>query len=347
VLTSQRHEVDADPAAFTAWATEIGWGDGLPLLPPTPERVQALVDAAGHDPGAVVGKLPPLGADCTVELVAVNAAMTGVMPTAMPLLVSAIEAMTEPDFELHALNATTAPVVPALIVNGPLRHRAKVAFGAGCLGGAESQSPAIGRALRLIMRNVAGQRIGSTSQSVFGQPGRVSGIVIGEWEERSPWQPFAERRGVVGDAVTVFGSMGTMNILDTKADSGRSLLQVMGRSLAYLGANGFYTGFPISEVVVAFNPVWADIVARSVPDINDVEAILAEHASLPASLWPAEHVRALADAGRITDDGRVHLLGEPDGHLHVIVAGGMGGLHGLALHGFGTSMAVTRPVPTT
>ena len=121
--------------------------------------------------------------------------------------------------QLHALNATTGSVVEALVVNGSARHTLGLPMGAGCLGGVAGHAPAIGRALRLVLRNVAGQHVGVTSQSVWGQPGRVAGIVFGEWEERSPWAPLAERRGVAGDAVTVIGAMGTMNICDPLAST--------------------------------------------------------------------------------------------------------------------------------
>lgn len=344
MLASKRHRVAVDSSAFTRDATSRGWGDGLPLVLPTEELVQAFVDSSGRDPASVICTLPPLGAECTVELVAVNAAMAGAPAESMRLLIATIEAMSAPDFELHALNATTAPVVPATFVNGQIRHELGIAFGAGCLGGADGNSASIGRAIRLIMRNVAGQRVGVTSQTVFGQPGRTSGIVFGEWEERSPWAPLAERRGTPGDAVTVFGTMGTMNVLDTTADSADLLLSAIGRSLAYPGANGYFPGFVLSEMFVAINPVWAEIIGRTYPDIGDVESRIWEAAALPIESWPAEYRPALEAADRVDSGGRVHILNQRTGRLLIAVCGGLGGLHAAALHGFGTSISVTRAI---
>src|SRR5207245_8392521 len=107
---------------------------------------------------------------------------------------------------------TTSCVVPGMFVNGPSRDSLKIPYASGCFGGDAGPAPAIGRAVRLVMRNVGGQVVGVSSKSVFGQPARVTGVVVGEWEERSPWPPLAARRGVPGDGVTVHGCTGTMDI---------------------------------------------------------------------------------------------------------------------------------------
>lgn len=342
-LVSPRVVVDDDPRLFAAAAAEHGWGDGLPLVPPTPELVAEYVVASGLAAQHVIAVLPPRNAECTVERLAVNAAMTLCPPDAMPLLVAALEAMAEPAFALHALNATTGSVVPALIVNGPIARNLEIPSGAGCLGGVAGPAPAIGRALRLVMRNVAGQLIGETSQSVFGQPGRVTGIVFAEWEERSPWAPFAERRGVPGDAVTVYGAMGTANICDLVADTGQGLLEIIGKSLAYPAANGFLTSSAFSETLVAVNPRWADLIARDVPEMVEVQALIWKHASLPLDWWPAAYHQPFEKAGRILPGGRVPLVPSPE-DVFVLVAGGEGNLHAAALHSWGDTRTTTRPV---
>lgn len=342
MLTSARHTVDGDPDAFCTEAVERGWGDGLPLVPPTPDRVAAALAEVGWDADDVVAVLPPLRAPCTAEKLAVNAVMAGAPASTLPLLRAAIGAMAAPEYELHALNATTGSVVEAVLVNGPVRHRLGIPFGAGCLGGVAGNAPAIGRALRLVMRNVAGQRIGVTSQSVWGQPGRVAGIVFGEWEERSPWAPLAERRGVTGDAVTVLGVMGTMNICDPLASSADELLVAIGRGLACPGVNGFLTGLPFSEVMVGINPVWADIIGRACPDVADVQQRLRDIARLPIADWPARYHEDFERAGRV-EGGFVHLVADPS-QILVVVAGGMGALHAAALHSWGSTLATTRPV---
>ena len=341
-LTAGRHRVEADPVDYGTFALEHGWGDGLPMVPPTPERVAAALEAAGWSGDEVFCTLPPLRAACTAEKLAINAVMAGAPAAALPLLRAALEALADPGYELHALNATTGSVTESVTVNGPLRHRLAIPYAAGCLGGVEGAAPAIGRALRLVMRNVAGQRIGATSQSVFGQPARVAGIVFAEWEERSPWAPRAERRGVPGDAVTVFATMGTMNICDPLANTADELLLAIGRGLAASGSNGFLHQLPFSEVLVGINPVWAEIIGRAYPDIDDVQQRLRDTARLPITDWPPRYHVEFEKSGRL-EHGWVHLVIDPTKVL-VVTAGGMGALHAAALHSWGSTKAITRPV---
>jgi hypothetical protein len=140
--------------------------------------------------------------------------------------------------------------------------------------------------------------------------------------------------------------MGTMNVLDCVSDSADLLLDILGRSLAYPGANGYLPGFTFSEVVVGINPVWAEIIAASYPDVSAVQDRIWDAAALHIDSWPREYRKPLEEAGRIAADGRVHLMKEKAGRVLLTVCGGLGGLHGLCIHGFGASTSVTRPVPS-
>ncbi len=193
------------------------------------------------------------------------------------------------------------------------------------------------------MRNVGGQKVGLNSKSVFGQPGRVSGICVGEWEERSPWAPLSVRRGTApdADAVTVHGATGTIDIADIAADNGVDLLEVIGKSLAFVGTNAFIGSHHGAEIMVAIAPPWAELIAESYPDIADVQERLFEHAKLPISWWPERHRRRAEENDRVDERGDVHLVASPE-HMLVIVNGGLGNLHALALHSFGPTQAVTR-----
>jgi hypothetical protein len=298
--------------------------------------------ASGRFPDECIAELPPRNGRATVEKIAINAVMAGAPAESMPLLCSAIEAMAAPEFNLFALNTTTSCVVPGVFVNGPSRERLGIPYDVGCFGGAAGPGPAIGRAIRLVMRNVGGQVVGVTSKSVFGSPGRVAGIVVGEWEERSPWAPLAERRGVSGDAVTVHGCTGTIDVADIVAQNGRDLIEVIGKSLAFMGTNAFIGGHHDAEIMVCIAPPWADLIAKEYPDIADVRERLHAFAALPVDWWPEPHRQRAASEGRVDQDGVVHLVEDPD-HMLVMVNGGLGNLHALALHSFGPTRAVTRP----
>ncbi len=286
--------------------------------------------------------LPPLDGECTVEKIAVNAVMAGAPVDSVPLLIAAVEAITDEQFNLHAINATTGSVVPALVVNGPIRDQLDIPYGTACLGGADGNAVSIGRALRLIIRNVGGHVAGTTSQSVYGNPGRVAGLVFGEWEERSPWGTLAAPRGIDGDAVTVFGAMGTMNIVDPGNDPAL-LLEQIGTSIAYTGSNGYANAITYSEVLVAINPIWAEMIAREYTTADDVQNAIWRFARRPMSVWPETYHRWFIEGGRVGDDGMVPLVPTPDQVL-LTVAGGLGGLHAAALHGWGETRAATRAV---
>ena len=342
-LSSQKHEAEIDDVmGFTRYAMDQGWGDGLPLIPPTEARVRAFLGSNNRYPDEVICTLPPAEGECTVEKIAINAVMAGAPAESLPLLIAALEAMGDPDFELFGLNTTTAPVVPVTIVNGPIRERLDIPYRHGCLGGARTSALAIGRAIRLVIRNVAGQEVNVTSQTTFGSPGRVAGILFGEWEERSPWAPLADRRGVPGDAVSVYGTMGTQNIIDTTSQKGPEFLEMIGKSLGYPGANGFSPAMPFAETLVAINPVWAEIIHRDVPGLEDVQELIWRHASVDAGHLLPKHREQLEAQDRIID-GRAYLSVEPKDVL-VVCCGGTGGLHATGFHSFGSCLTQTRGI---
>jgi hypothetical protein len=341
-LASRRHETELDIEAFTAFSLEMGWGDGLPLIPPTDARVRTFLAENDRYPDEVIATLPG-NVECTVEKIVINAVMAGAPAASLELIIAAVASVADPDFELYGVNATTAPVYPAFVVNGPVRHALDIPYSYGCLGGVAGHSASIGRAVRLIMRNVAGQLAGVTSQTTFGSPGRVAGIVTGEWEEKSPWAPLAERRGVAGNAVTSFGTMGTMNVIDTTSHSATDFLEMIARSMAYAGCNCFSGAVPFGEMLIAINPICAEIVGREMPNIEDVQAVLWKYGSVAADDLNRMHRDQLDQQGRIRDDGRIYLTPEPKDML-VFVAGGLGGLHATGFHTFGTSLAQTKPI---
>jgi hypothetical protein len=349
VLTAEQVEVDADPVVFYELSLAERWGDGAPLLPPTDDRVIALLEATPYAPDHVLGALPPQYGVATVELVAVNAAMTGCTPTAFPLVIAALEAMLVPEWNAFGLTTTTSSVFAMLLVNGPGRDRAEIDYRAGCMGGAAGRgSMTVGRSVSLCLRNIGGQRAGETSRTVFGQPGRF-GLCFGEWEERSPWPSLAARRGFAAgdDVVTAHGGKGTFPLADIHNDDPRDLLLLIAKSIAFPLSNMFLSGNAGNgEVVVAINPMWAERFGAAFPEIEDCQEYLWEHAWQPLSLWPEENQRILREKERVGADERVRLVASPV-QIVPFVCGGLGSLHAVALPSFGESQmqsaAALRP----
>ena len=335
-LTAEVLEVPDDPAALYELSLEGGWGDGVPVLPATDDRVGALLAATPLDSSVVIGVLPPRNGVATVELAAINAAMAGCAPEAFPLVVAAIEALVVPEFNAFALTTTTSSVFPMLIVNGPGRDELEIDYRAGCLGGAAGRgSMTVGRAVSLCLRNIGGQRAGDTSRTVFGQPARF-GLCFGEWEERSPWPSLAQRRGFdpSQEVVTVHGGKGTFPMADVNIDDPIDLVRMLAKCIAF-PLNNWYlepTG-ESGQLVLAINPMWSERFAQPFPEIESLQQHLFDHAWQPIDLWPAANQEILRSKGRVDPEGKVRLVSRPD-QLVPVVCGGLGSLHAVALTSF-------------
>lgn len=341
-LLSDTHAAPDDAEAFFAFAEARGWGDGLPLIPPTPERVQALLDTIDEAPDAVVGLVEPRRGEATAEKIAINAVMAGCPPACFPVVVAAVRAVCDPRFNLYALNTTTCCATPALLINGPARAALGIECGYSCLGHNGRANATIGRALRLVMRNVGGSLPGAVSKSTFGQPGRLS-LCCGELEERSPWAPFHVRRGFAsGDnVVTAHCATGTQDIADIWADSGEELCVLLARSMDWIGNNKVLVPQGDGEVMLLLCPDFADKMARDGLSLADVQRLLHEHTRTPIERWPRGYWPKLAQRGYV-EDGVVPLCARPDQFL-IAVAGGAGGHHALYFCGFGLTWAISVP----
>jgi hypothetical protein len=274
--------------------------------------------------------------------------MAGVEPAAFGVVLAALEALSEPEWNAFGLTTTTSSVFPMLIVNGPTRDELSIDYRASCMGGAGGRgSMTIGRAVALCIRNIGGQRAGETTKSVFGQPARF-GFCIGEWEERSPWPSLAERRGFTADqeVVTVHGGKGTFPIADIHNDDARDLLYLIAKSVAFPLSNMFLGHAQNGEVVVAINPMWAERFGKAFADVDAVQQFMWDHAWQPIELWPDTNAAILRDKGRVDGEGRVHLVASPE-QIVPIVCGGLGSLHTVVLPSFGESQMMSKTVLRT
>ena len=175
------------------------------MLPPTEEAVGEMLEGTDLPPDHVVAKIPPMMGKATVEKIAVNAVMAGCLPTYMPVLIAAVEAMVDPRMWIEAYTCSVASWAPLLIINGPIRHDLNVNCGAGVFSPYYKANAAIAHAVGLIIMNIAGIRHGVEDMGIFGHEGRF-GICIGENEEESPWEPLHEYYGLDREdsAVTLF-----------------------------------------------------------------------------------------------------------------------------------------------
>jgi hypothetical protein len=210
---------------------EHGWSDGLPVVPPTPERVYRMLQGTPRAAHEVLGEVPPLHGRLTVEKVAINAVMAGCKPEYLAVVIAAVEAALDPAFCLHGLLATTWFSGPMIIVNGPVRERIGMNWRGNVLGQGNRANATIGRALQLIVRNVGGGRPQEADQATFGTPVKY-GFCFAE-DESTPWTTLAEDRGVPRDrsAVTLFSADGPFGVVDQKARTPEPLIRSLAGSL--------------------------------------------------------------------------------------------------------------------
>jgi hypothetical protein len=182
-----------------------GWGDGLPIAPPTEAAVREMLTGTDLPPDHVVGKIEPRHGFATVERIAINAVMAGALPIHLPILIACVEALTDPAGDLGTYGTSTGSWAPFWIISGPVRHDARVNSTSGALSPGDIANAAIGRAVGLLVKNVGGARKGVEDMGVLGNPGKYSSV-IAENEEGSPWQPLHVEQGFEnGDsAVTLF-----------------------------------------------------------------------------------------------------------------------------------------------
>jgi len=224
---------DADPVEI---CYERGWTDGLPVTPPTDERILAMLKGAQRRADEVVGKIPPYLGACTVEKVAINAVLAGCRPEYMPVVLAALEAALEPVFTLHGVLATTYFSSPIVIVNGPIARRIGMNCGLNALGQGNRANATIGRALNLIVQNVGGGRPGEADRSTLGAPSKFT-LCFAEDESDPEWEPLSVargfRRGV--STVTLFQGHGPEAWVDQKSRTPEGLTRSAALSLVKIG----------------------------------------------------------------------------------------------------------------
>ncbi len=211
---------------------EQGLTDGLPVVPPTEERVARMLEGTTRAPGDVVADVPPNLVPATVEKIAINAVMAGCRPDYLPVVIASVEAACTDAFNLHGVLATTYFVGPLIIVNGPIRQRIGLNCGRNVFGQGTRANATIGRALQLIVRNVGGGRPGEVDMSTLGQPGKYTAC-IAENEELSCWEPLHVERGFDRDqsTVTAFAAEAPRAVRDQLSRNARSLATSMGMSM--------------------------------------------------------------------------------------------------------------------
>ncbi|MDH5537069.1 MAG: hypothetical protein OEZ08_16080 [Betaproteobacteria bacterium] len=297
-------------------AYDQGWTDGLPIIPATPEAVAEFVAASGGTAADVIATLPPRRGEATIEVIAVNAVMAGCRPEYMPVILAAIDAVSDRSYPLEFIQVTTNPMTPFFLVNGPVRQKIDLNCGAGCLGPGWRANATIGRAVRLILQNVGGALPGVYSKSSFASPLRYS-YICGENEEESPWTPFHVDCGFDRNesTLTAFKASNYCNISGGEGVGADEILRQIATNMPpmYGGGDG---------VLLLLGVNHAANLHEAGLDKRDIQQRLWELARVPEAHFAADFVVMEKAAGR-GGEGMLWRTASPD-DIHIVVAGGPG-----------------------
>ena len=307
-----------------------GWTDGLPVTPPTDERVLEMLKGTRRRPDEIVGKIPPYLGTCTVEKAAINAVLAGCKREYMPVLLAALEAALEPIFTLHGVLATTYFSSPIIIVNGPVARAIGMNSGINALGQGNRANATIGRALNLIVQNVGGGRPGEADRSTLGAPSKFT-LCFAEDESDPSWEPLSVARGFPRGAstVTLFQGHGPEAIVDQKTRTAEGLTRSIASSLVKMGHPKLVQS---ARAVLVLSPEHYAIYKEAGWDRKKIERALYE-----ATIRPGRDILAGADGvgeGVPAERANEMVPKFHDDGLMVVRAGGPAGLFSAVLPGW-------------
>jgi hypothetical protein len=308
-----------DPIALQELFYERGWTDGLPIVPPIPERVAEFLECSGYQPRDVITVIPTRNRAITAEKVAINCVMAGCLPSYMPAVIAILQAMAEPAYLFHASITSTGGSAQFVVVNGPIRHELNMNSGVNVFGPGNRPNSTIGRAVRLIIINVAGAVPGVLDKSTQGHAGKYS-FTIAENEESSPWEPLNVEWGLDEfSTVTVHAAESPHGIQNHHSGDPEELLTCIAREVASIG------GFSQGQSAVVLSPEHARIIAKGGFNKKQVKQFLYEHSG---------HTKAdLKRWGKINgqvlegDEDKLVKRGFGPDDILLVVAGGEAGGH--------------------
>jgi hypothetical protein len=324
---------------------ERGWTDGLPIVPPTDERVDAmLAGMSWRQADHLIGIVPPRMGYATLRQVAVNAVMAGCQPDYLPVVVAALQAVSEPEYGLSHRQTTTHAGAPLIIVNGPTVQRLRINCGRGAFGPGWRANATIGRALRLVLVNVGGAGPG-VDASQTGHPGKYT-YCIAEYEAANPWEPLHVERGFEAEqsVVTVVNTEAPHSMTENVQTDPDEIMRTFASGMATLGVNNLYSqGTP----VLALGLEHAGYFSAAGWTKQDVQRAVFERARQPWGLvknrGKSKGPRFPEFVDRTDDNSMVPIIREPR-DLIVIVVGGAGGKSMFLPTAGGQSLAVSKAI---
>jgi peroxiredoxin len=328
------------------------FGDALPVVPPTVERVETMLKAYNLAPQNVVGRIPPIYGEATVEKIAANAVMAGCPPEMMRVLIPLVRAVCDENFNAHGVQATTHFAAPLIVINGPVRKELGFWCRQNVFSNVARANSTLGRALQLMLLNIGGARPDGIDMSALGNPGKFS-FCIAENEEDNPWEPFHVERGFKRDesALTLFAAEPPRGVSEHTAQKGENLMRAICQVLATVWS---YRNCMSHEAMVVLCPEHARTLFRDGFSKQQVRQFLFQNTGVPIRYY-AENDNG--EGTQVKGSYReIMIQGEPcyqkfryPEAISIVVAGGTAGKFSAVLGSWVTgptgSQMVTYPIP--
>jgi len=329
---------DMDVEAFNEFAAKQGWSDGMPLYIPTEQKVAKFVETVRGD-NRPYAPVPPRQIVPTIQALAANAVMAGCKPEYFPVATAALRCVLDPEYNLHGTLATTHSCAPMVMVSGPIRKELNINCGSNCFGQGWQANATIGRALGLMLLNVAGAKPGEMDRSTQGNPAKYT-FCFGENEEENPWTPYHVQRGFAAtdNVVTVMSGEGPHNLNDHGSTTGDGLLTTFAGGMSNPGANTIYGKGPMFVII---GPEHAATLKRDGYTIDSIREELWNRSKVHLSRISKENLDTYTSTGH-KPDGDYLRIGRSAQDIHITVAGGPG-KHSAFIPSFGgTTVACVR-----
>ena len=349
-LRARRIEI-ADQDDVFEFMFDQGLTDGLPVVPPTPERVIRMLRGTRRDAQEIVGTCAPSYAPVTIEKIAINAVMAGCKPEYLPVVIAATEVICTPEYNIHGITATTYGATPILVVNGPIRHKLGMNMGINVFGQGNRPNATIGRAIKLIVRNVGGGRPGEVERAAFGSTSKFT-CCFPEFEEKSPWEPLHVERGFAAtdSIVTCFGlEGGPRQIADQTSRTARSLVGSIGLGVE---ASWHPNAHNFGDILLVISPEHVDTIWHDRWSKEDIRRRIQEITARPLrDLLPNEDY---AGIGALPDQANQRQRSEAElnkkipkfqstKNIHIVVAGGPAGKWSAMFGGWASGIYGSAP----
>jgi peroxiredoxin len=328
------------------------FGDALPVVPPTIEKVEVMVRASGLAPETIIARVPPFYGEATVEKVAANAVMAGCVPDMMRVLLPLVRAACDERFNIHGVQATTHFAAPLVMINGPVRQELGFCSKQNVFSNVARANSSLGRAFQLILLNIGGGRPNGIDMSTLGNPGKFS-FCIAENEEENPWEPFHVTRGLKREqsAVSLFAAEPPRGVSEHTAPAGKTVLETISFALATVWS---YRVCLMPEAIVVLCPEHVKTIHREGITKEQARQFLFENTGIPVRHYSkeerAEGTQLAANYKEITVRGETcyQKFRSPEA-ISIFVAGGTAGKFSAVIGSWSTgpagSQMVTYPIP--